>query len=255
MFIKETFLESVGLSACLFYDQYHLLHSVWKKSISTIVYDRIYPELEKILNSETKEKFDATKEDIWSILDEMDAASAKEQLKLIINKPDNIGFYHVASIRGSLMKKGSSHAEQNHASIDHNIHEENLLEAEEQVKELLQRQGVILSTKNNADLKYGIRSGDKCKEYETNGQHMMAEACKILSYNAMTLLETESNKIPDLENQVLLCDDRRCTCVTGVCHDIQCVHELFRDGGFNETKWATRHFKEEYYEKQIGYHF
>ena len=31
MFINESLLRSVGLSASLFYDQYHLINSVWKK--------------------------------------------------------------------------------------------------------------------------------------------------------------------------------------------------------------------------------
>ena len=87
-----------------------------------------------------------------------------------------------------------------------------------------------------------IISIKKHSEYLTNGQVMMAEGCEVFSCHAIELLETEYKKISTVNNQNIIPADTRCNCFISVSYDIQCVHELLNDDGFNIKKWGTSFF-------------
>ena len=119
-FLNDAFAEKMKLkSTVMFLDSYHLLNCIWPDALGERAYNLVKKNLEVMVFCHNRKDFeDAFKEIV------KDLQHLPEKLSCIEKKHKNPGSFaqfKFLSIRGSMRKKGSTHAEQNHASLDSHI--------------------------------------------------------------------------------------------------------------------------------------
>lgn len=201
-----------------------------------------------------------------------------EYLIKYYDEPDKIAFYTILQIRGSMKKRGTIHAEQNHSSIDAHCNN-HIMDPCEQVKELIKRHANIMAAKHHSDSRYHVKCTGQAMRLTQSDvfTEMKKSAISLLSSHGMEMFIQECSQIKMYEFRHSTSQDGtmkksvvkrkgkdwshareiegncRCTCYNCVGFDIQCVHELLADGHFIIEKWGSRHLNEFSYSTIVGY--
>jgi hypothetical protein len=147
LFITQNLLDELKLSAGLFWDHHHLTTQVWPKELTDVIYAGVAKFLVQMLNAVSRAKYDEAFLEVEKILRPRPAKLA--YIRSFYNKPHNIALFHILTVRGSMRKRGGSHAEQNHSSIESRISKGAAMEPEVLVKMLLDRQGELVATRKS----------------------------------------------------------------------------------------------------------
>ena len=271
--LSTNILHKLHLQCSLFYDHYHLYHSIWPNHLSEVIFNSVKKELALLLNSKTEDVYHEAWKSIESKL--QGRLPDLEYLRIYYETPEHMAFFKIIRIQGSMGKRGTSHAEQNHASIKSRL-PEGIIDPAEQIRDLIIREREMQSTKLHDDGMYHVRTVAKDKVNVNKCAHKIRyDAMIVLSEHGMKLFENEYERMNKYEtwkgvdedsftiyvkhkysaNATLysFLPDTRCSCNNRVMNDIQCVHELVGHDSFVIEKWGQRHLKECYFIKKIGY--
>jgi hypothetical protein len=189
--------------------------------------------------------------------------------------PATFAQFALLSVRGSMRKRGSAHAEQNHSSIDSHIPIiSGTLEPEELIEKLLIRHDELVAKQEN----YRRTLYYTCKaKAEKMNCATLQSAIKCLSKYSYELFEKEyyaaqryvkdrrassKNYIEDFESMLTAKCGARCKKPNCISMNFQCKHEIFMsmhslfDDRVNDlfllSNFGTRHLQQHVYQEIMG---
>ena len=259
-FLNQTTLDDVGMSQTrLIYDHYHL-HLNWLKSIGPL-YTMVYrPMFTQILNADSENKFNFLVQEARN--EYKDNATVLKELNDLVMKKNHCVSYVIDSIEGSCGKRGSTHAEQNHASIMAILGKDFVGQLEDLLKILLERQE-RLNKQYNTELSEAYH--DMLMKHQSlmnaNKDQILIDASKHLSkwsydrfekaYKASSQytvesLEDDSYNVYRSKNQIkpprhFINLDTKCNCVSSIAFQEQCSHEIKLLKKFDLNRFSKRH--------------
>jgi hypothetical protein len=232
-----------------------------------VIYAGVAKFLVQMLNAVSRAKYDEAFLEVEKILRPRPAKLA--YIRSFYNKPHNIALFHILTVRGSMRKRGGSHAEQNHSSIESRISKGAAMEPEVLVKMLLDRQGELVATRKSRAARHLVTSYAQAKRLPEGA--FQRNALLSLSKHAYTnffkpgftqmdqyeyrdcVVEGKPGKQvrhiskPWDVAQIIL-DGERCRGESCVTFNTQCIHEMKSHGEFRVEKWGTRHLQDIVYE-------
>ena len=137
-FITPTLLKKTGLEHVkIFHDHWHLFNN-YEEELGTFLYRNVQPYIQKMMYSSSKEKYDNNLAEACDFF--KDQGNVINLLNKISSKREFSATYVIDSTKGSCAQRGSTRAEQNHASIVAHLGKKYTGEFEELLMFLLNRQ-------------------------------------------------------------------------------------------------------------------
>jgi hypothetical protein len=136
-FLNETFAAKMNLkSTVLFLDSYHLLKCIWADALGEQAYNVVKKNLETMVFCHDEKFYEDAFNEIKKDLQHMPEKVAC--IEKMYKNPGSFALFKLLSIGGTMQKKGSAHAEQNHVSMDSHIPIiGGILEPEELIEKLI----------------------------------------------------------------------------------------------------------------------
>lgn len=259
-FLNQTTLDDVGMSQTrLIYDHYHL-HLNWLKTIGPLYTMMYRPTFTQILNADSEHRFNFLVQKARN--EYKDNSTVLKELNDLVIKKNHCVSYVIDSIEGSYGKRGSTHAEQNHASIMAILGKDFVGQLEDLLKILLERQErlnkqyntelseayhdmLILNEKLQSQNKHPILidaskhlskfSYERFEKAYQDSQHYYVEINDDLSFDIYR--SKDQFKEPRHFDTV----ESKCNCSSSIAFQEQCVHEIKLLNKFDITKFSKRH--------------
>jgi hypothetical protein len=256
-FVQPTLLEKLGITTTckLFWDHFHLLQQVWPEYFGKEnFHSNLKSGLETMCHANSVQDFDA------GLLLAQDAVRTDptlfDYLEKFGKKREMFANYCVANSQWTLGRRGSSHAEQNHWSVQSFLGPVCYEDPCQELKNLLERHAHLCSKRNVEIAKYKMQ----CVAADITG-NMGSEdlsAKQSLSSWGYELWKKESalsknyeysssdgfclvwNKSHPEKKRTLLSGER-CNCASRIGFHIQCRHEIKIKGGvYDFSLFAAR---------------
>jgi len=272
-FLNDTFATKMNMnSTVMFLDSYHLLNCIWPDSLGERAYNVAKKNLEVMVFCHDKKGYEDAFKEIKKDLQHM-----PEKLSCIEKRYKNPGSFaqsSLLSIRGSMRKKGSAHAEQNHASMDSHIPIiGGALEPEELIEKLIIRHDEWVAKQERIRREVMFTSQAMATKL---ADPTLKSAVKTLSKYSYELFQKEYGAaqkymkesraknffIDEYESLLITHDNARCSNPYCVSMNFQCRHELFASmhsvsnekdkDVFSCLSFGSRHFQQHVYLQTQG---
>ena len=270
-FLSNNFTTKLGVpSTLLFLDSYHLLNCIWPDALGERAYNLVKEHLQTMVFCHSQQDYDRAFTEIITKLQHMPEKLA--QIEEYYGNPSIFACYKLMTVRGTMCKRGSAHAEQNHASIDTHIPTfGGILEPEVFIEKLILRHDEWVSKheKLRRDVLFtssamACNTADKTLSSAVqNLSRYSYEIFKKEYFGAQKYIGESRECNYNIEEYVILqtaCDGTRCAKPRCVSMDFQCRHELaasmvsYDDNGrtnnlFDIAKFGSRHLQQHIYLK------
>ncbi len=270
-FLSNNFTTKLGVpSTVLFLDSYHLLNCIWPDALGERAYNLVKEHLQTMVFCHSQQDYDRAFTEIITKLQHMPEKLAK--IEEYYGNPSVFACYRLMTVRGTMCKRGSAHAEQNHASIDTHIPTfGGILEPEVFIEKLILRHDEWVSKheKLRRDVLFtssamACNTADKTLSSAVqNLSRYSYEIFKKEYFGAQKYIGESRECNYNIEEYVILqtaCDGTRCAKPRCVSMDFQCRHELaasmvfYDDNGrnhnlFDIAKFGSRHLQQHIYLK------
>ena len=145
-FLNSSITTSLGIHAKVFHDHYHLCELVLPDKFGKPLYAVIKQDVVNMFNATTESKcrehYDSARTKLGGNM------SALTHLDELFRLRSHYAVYVIDSVQGTLKRRGSSHAEQNHSSIVNHLGSASVEDPAKQIERLLQRHQHMLVINN-----------------------------------------------------------------------------------------------------------
>ena len=229
-------------------DYYHLINEVWPATFGTHIFQKIRGNLDRMLVGSKEEWEDSYTSAKQYLLGDANKFSSLEQ---IYKDPSHYAGWYLKNIEGNLLLNGSVPAEQNHSSVAAHLGRGGSWSVAEQVTKLLERQTHLSSKRRSVEQKAyvaALRYKSNHRDQDGFDDEAAKRQLSSLAYKRLFLLEYNSSKrlqfktdenvtfvwpngkLQDCAEVVIITGGNRCQCHRWIAFNIQCRHELCRDG-------------------------
>jgi hypothetical protein len=239
-------------------DYHHLINEVWPATFGNTLFHQIRGDLDSMLMG-TKEQWENSFTSAKKhLLHDADKFSLLEK---IYKDPSHYAGWFLKNIEGNLDLHGSVPAEQNHSSVAAHLGRGGSWSVAEQVTKLLDRQTHLTTKRRQNEQKaYVVAVKYKSKYCDQDGYDDEIAKRQLSTYAYANLFHIEFRrskrlqfsvhenltlvwpigKLQDCEELVTITQGLRCSCLRRLAFNIQCRHELCRDGKLDMEKYSNR---------------